>query len=163
MANPETSKSPATRSVAARGRGETRKVCLLTTGGQELVLDIRYIREVFVIDSVTPVPGAPPALRGVIQLRGTVMPLVDLRPVLDLSMTGALPKFAVVLHHEGQHIAVLVEKEPEILTVHNDDFLDAPGHGSGAMGSLAPTLLKVGERFFSVPDVSRILPSVETS
>ncbi len=86
MANPETSKSYATRSVAARGRGETRKVCLLTTGGQELVLDIRYIREVFVIDSVTPVPGAPPALRGVIQLRGTVMPLVDLRPVLDLSM-----------------------------------------------------------------------------
>src|SRR5437764_15368771 len=46
------------------------RVCLISLSGELFAIDLRHIREVFEVDSVTPVPGMPRALAGVVNLRG---------------------------------------------------------------------------------------------
>ena len=58
------------------------RICLITLGGEFFAIDLRHVREVFELESITPVPGMPLSLVGVANLRGTVVPLADLRPAL---------------------------------------------------------------------------------
>ena len=61
------------------------RVCLITLGGELFAIDLRHVREVFELESITSVPGMPASLVGVANLRGTVVPLADLRPALGVS------------------------------------------------------------------------------
>lgn len=146
--------------TGSRGGGRKR-VCLIDIAGEQLVLDLKYVREVFVLTGITPVPGMPAVLKGVVQLRGTVMPLVDLRTVVGHVAAEPPSKFAIVLHYEEHQIALMVEKVPEILTVDAEDFQHAPGQEAGVVGRMFQTMLKVGERFYSVAELGTILKTVE--
>lgn len=61
---------------------ELRRVCLVVLGGESFAIDLRQVREVFELESMTPVPGMPASLVGVANLRGTIIPLADLRQSL---------------------------------------------------------------------------------
>src|SRR5712692_812238 len=78
--------------------GYPSRVCLITLSGSLFAIDLRSVREVFPVDSVTPVPGMPTVLAGVTNLRGVVVSLVDVRPLLGLQNSGAPLKYAVVIH-----------------------------------------------------------------
>src|SRR5256885_1833672 len=69
--------------------GFPSRVCLITLSGSLFAIDLQSIREVFPVDSVTPVPGMPTVLTGVTNLRGVVVPLVDVRSLLGLQHSGA--------------------------------------------------------------------------
>jgi chemotaxis signal transduction protein len=60
------------------------RACLFGLGGLRLAVDVRNAREVAVFDEITPVPRSPQSLVGVANLRGTVIPVVDIRDLLDL-------------------------------------------------------------------------------
>ena len=77
------------------------RVCLISIAGGLYAIDLRNVREVFAVEAVTPVPGMGTVLAGVTNLRGVIIPLVDLRTILDLSST-APSAFAVVIRH-GEH------------------------------------------------------------
>nr|MBI3612294.1 purine-binding chemotaxis protein CheW [Nitrospirota bacterium] len=114
--------------VAARPAASLR-VCLISLGGESFAIDLRHVREVFEVDNLTVVPGMPSALTGVANLRGVVIPVVDLRSLLGLPISGTKLPFAVVLKHGMHQVGVLVEQVPEIRTVHQEDFLPAPSRG----------------------------------
>src|SRR2546426_6736330 len=103
--------------------GFPSRVCLISLSNSLFAIDLQSIREVFPVDSVTPVPGMPTVLTGVTNLRGVVVPLVDVRPLLGLQHSGAPLKYAVVIHHGGNQVGVLVDQIPEIRTVQSDQFL----------------------------------------
>jgi purine-binding chemotaxis protein CheW len=62
----------------------TLRVCLFTLGDAVFAVEARHARRVAVLDELTPVPGAPAHLAGVVNLGGSIVPVVDLRPVLAL-------------------------------------------------------------------------------
>jgi purine-binding chemotaxis protein CheW len=138
------------------------RMCLITLGGELFALDLGHVSEVFEVDSITPVPGAPSTLVGVANLRGTVIPLADLRPSLGLSATDSSSslKYAVVVRHGGQQIGILVDTVPEIRTVRQDEFLAAPAQGTANGPVLVSALLRVEERMSGVVEVPRLLTSV---
>jgi purine-binding chemotaxis protein CheW len=89
------------------------------------------VREVFVVESITPVPGMPAGLVGVTNLRGSVVPLLDLRQMIGLAAENA-QRYAVVVKHGNWQVGVLVDTVPEIRTLSKDQFLPAPvGTGDG--------------------------------
>jgi purine-binding chemotaxis protein CheW len=71
-------------SAAATEQTRTVRACLFTLAGEPFAVELGSAREVVSFDDYTIVPGAPPPLLGVANLRGTVMPILDVRPLLGL-------------------------------------------------------------------------------
>jgi purine-binding chemotaxis protein CheW len=142
--------------------GQAVRVCLISLGGELFAIDLRSVGEVFEVDSITPVPAMPPALAGVANLRGTVVPIVDLRTVLGLPDDGPL-SFAVVIRHGGRQVGVLVDRVPEIRTVQREEFLPAPAGGSNGPKPFVSGVLRIEERIGGVVEVPTLLAYVETS
>ena len=136
------------------------RVCLVTLGGERFAIDLRHVREVFELESVTHVPGMPSTLVGVANLRGTVMPLADLRPSLGIPLTTSLP-FVVVVRHGQQQVGILIDAVPEIRTIRPDDLLNATSRGLSESRPFLSGLAKIEERMSGMIDVQKLLACVE--
>lgn len=136
------------------------RICLVTLGGELFAIDLRHVREVFELESVTPVPGLSSTLVGVANLRGTVMPLADLRPSLGIPSTTVQP-FVVVVRHGQQQVGVLIDGVPEIRTIHPDDLLHATSRGLSESRPFLSGLVKIDERMSGRMDVQKLLACVE--
>ena len=137
------------------------RVCLISIAGGLYAIDLRNVREVFAVEAVTPVPGMGTVLAGVTNLRGVIIPLVDLRTILDLSST-APSAFAVVIRHGEHQVGVLVDQSPEIMTVQPDQFLPAPQNGSNVAHPFVTAVLRIEDRLGGVLEVPTLLARVET-
>ena len=135
---------------------ESLRVCLVALGEGTFAIDLCQILEVFKPESITPVPGMPAALVGVTNLRGTIIPLVDLRAVLGVS-ASVLPKYTVVVRHGTQQVGILVEGIPKIRSVRSDDLAAHPGH------TVAEGLrdFKEEKKLSTILEMSRLLASIE--
>ena len=137
------------------------RICLISLGGESFAIDLRHVREVFEVDNLTAVPGMPSALAGVSNLRGVVIPVVDLRSLLGMSTGGTKLAYAVVLKHGPHQVGVLVEQVPEIRTVHQEDFLPAPSQGVQGATPFVNAILKMDDRIGGVVEVPTLLSYVE--
>jgi len=153
--------------TSSPGSGETKtagsssmRAAIISLGGELFTIDLKNVREVFVVESITPVPGMPSGLVGVTNLRGTVIPLLDLRPMFSLSAVAAL-RYAVVVQHGNWQVGVLVDTVPEIRTIAKDQFLPAPtGTGEGAFPFVS-TVVKLEDRLRGVLETSVVLSHFE--
>lgn len=136
------------------------RICLFTLGGELFAIDLRHVREVFELESVTAVPGMPSSLVGVANLRGTVVPLADLRPALGVS-SSAPSKYAVVVRHNSQQVGILIDDVPEIRTIHPDDLLAASTQGVTESRPFLSGLLKIEERMSGMVEVPKLMACVE--
>ncbi|MGH7231739.1 MAG: chemotaxis protein CheW [Nitrospiraceae bacterium] len=149
--------------VEPQRRAETlRRVCLISLGGELYAIDLRSVREVFEVESVTPVPGMPAALVGVANLRGVVIPLVDLRFLLGLPVSGPPPQFAVVVRHGSRQVGVLVEQVPEIRNLQKDQFLPAVQTARAESRPFVSTVLRIEDRLGGVLEVPIVFEHMES-
>lgn len=155
-----TSQSAALASSGGGKTGVPSRICLVTLGGELFAIDLRHVREVFELESVTPVPGMPSTLVGVANLRGTVMPLADLRPSLGIQSAAAQP-FVVVVRHAVQQVGILIDVVPEIRTIHPDDLLNATSRGMSESRPFLSGLVKIEERMSGMVEVQKLLACVE--
>lgn len=139
----------------------TLRVCLAMIGGELFAIDLRYVREVFPVEHVTPVPKMPSVIVGVANLRGTIMPLVDVRSALGLSNVGTGQKFSVVIKHGQQQVGLLVDDVPEIRTVSKDALLAPPHQQDRASRPFISGVLPVEGRMGGVVEVPMLLAKVE--
>ncbi len=138
----------------------TVRAAVITMGEELFTIDLQNVREVFVVESITPVPGMPAGLVGVTNLRGTVVPLLDLRQMFGLNADATL-RYAVVLKHGSWQVAVLVDTVPEIRTIPRDQFMPAPaGTGEGANPFLS-AVVKLEDRLRGVLETSVVLSHFE--
>ncbi len=151
--------------TSSSGSGQTQAVgsqtiraAIISLGGELFTIDLKSVREVFVVESITPVPGMPSGLVGVTNLRGSVIPLLDLRPMFALN-TDATLRYAVVVKHGNWQVGVLVDTVPEIRTIAKDQFLPAPV-GTGALPFVS-TVVKLEDRLRGVLETSVMLSYLE--
>lgn len=158
---------PPTQALAPAGGAShaayPSRVCLITLSGGLFALDLRSVREVFPVESITPVPGMPSVLSGVTNLRGVVVPLVDVRSLLGLSTAGAPQKIGVVIHHGTNQVGVLVDQVPEIRTVQQDQFLPAPTTGEADAQSFVSTILRIEDRMGGLLEVPTLLARMDAA
>jgi purine-binding chemotaxis protein CheW len=136
-------------------------MCLLSLGGELFAIELRNIREVFEVESVTPVPGMPGMLTGVTNLRGTVIPLLDLRAGLGLPAGEATLPFAVVVRHGAKHLGLLVDQVPEIRSIPHDHILPAAQSGPPGPRPFVSAVLRVEERLAGVLEIPQIFAQVD--
>lgn len=107
--------------------GETQQFVSFTVGAEEYAVDIMQVREIKGWTDVTVLPNQPEYMRGVLNLRGLIVPIVDLRARFGEARTDATPTHVVVIVAVGERIlGVLVDKVSDILTVNVADIRDVP-------------------------------------
>ncbi len=102
----------------------------------------------------------PSGLVGVTNLRGTVIPLLDLRPMFGLNAEKAL-QYAVVVKHGKRQIGILVDRTPEIHTIAKDQFLPAPVGRWEVAVPFVSTVVKLEDRLRGVLETSVLLSHFE--
>lgn len=123
---------------------------LARVGDERYAFPVEMVREVARALEVTPVPGAPPAVRGVHNLRGEVIPIVELATLLGLG--GGEAQSVVVAEHAGRRAGLTVD---ELL-----DVTELPAELEAAEAPLAGAALAGGE-LVGVVDVGALLDGLQ--
>jgi purine-binding chemotaxis protein CheW len=110
---------------------ELRNVIIFTVGGGRYAIELRWVREVVSLGFVTNVPTAPPALGGVCNLHGQILPVLDVGVLLD-NLPGPPARQgdgALVVEAEGQLCALRVDQVDHVASLHETDgeVIDATG------------------------------------
>lgn len=84
-------------------------------GEEEYALDVERVREVVKVDRITRVPGAPAYVRGIINLRGRVVPVIDLRERLGLNAAPSERPRIMVVEDGAALVGMLVDRASEVL------------------------------------------------
>ena len=102
-----------------------------------LGIDIRHVQEINRQLEVTRVPHSPAEVRGVINLRGDVATVIDLRRLLELPPTEVTRESRnLIVNLEGESIGLLVDRISDILTIHEDQIEPSPANVRGIDGRL---------------------------
>lgn len=138
------------------------KVCLIRVGGEHFAVDLRQVREVFKLESITPVPGISDLLIGVANLRGSIIPLADLRSLIGASLSST-PRYAIVVRQGSQQLGIVIDDVPEIRTIHTDDLV-APSDRVRTKGDpLLSCFFKTDNTVNGLFETSRLLDAVDST
>ncbi len=112
---------------AADGAGPIVSLCAFEIEGQGFAIDLRRVREILRPQRVTPVPGAPAAIEGVIRLRDDVIPVVDLRKRLGVARPSDGPSNRLIIAWVGRRlVGLLVDRIADVVRVERSSLLPAP-------------------------------------
>lgn len=136
-------------------RSESRQFVTFTVDGQSFGIAIAAVGEIISWTPVTPLPNQPPHTLGVLNLRGTIIPVHDLRMRLSGVRTEATETHVVVVTFLGAHrLGILVDAVSDILSVAPDE-LKAPPPGIDTVASAA-LVTTGGERLLNILNVSAL-------
>ncbi|MGI3171495.1 chemotaxis protein CheW [Pseudooceanicola sp. C21-150M6] len=142
--------------VAATGALE-----LLTfkVADQEYSLDIMSVREIRGWTRTTPMPHAPEYMRGVINLRGTVLPVMDLARRLKLPARETTDRnVIIVVTIKGTVTGLLVDAVSDIVAMSENDLQPPPEMSSDPQMSVVRALTVIDDRMIRVLDLSSVVP-----
>ncbi len=134
--------------------------------GEEYGVDILRVQEIKGWDSVTPLPNTPKYVKGVINLRGTIVPIIDLRHRFNLDTVpyGATTVVIMlkVLSDTGQRImGIVVDAVSEVYNVATDDVKPAPDFGGAVESEVVRGLATVDEKMLILLDIDQLLTDKE--
>jgi purine-binding chemotaxis protein CheW len=132
----------------------------------ELAAPILEVREIIELGTITLVPGTPPFLRGVLNLRGTVVPVLDLAVRFGQAPSVATTRTCIVVVEiavSGEHVLVglMADEVSQVLELRPEDVAPPPAFGSPVDAVFLKALGKRGSRFVLVLDLPRLLATPE--
>jgi purine-binding chemotaxis protein CheW len=127
-------------------------------GHMLLGVDIRVVQEINRQSEITQVPHAPAYVRGVINLRGDVATVVDLRTILGLPTSEASRQSRnLIVHHQGEAIGLLVDRISDILTIREDEISPPPTNVDGVDGRLMSGVCALDSEIVVLLDIDQVL------
>jgi len=132
--------------------------------GEEYGLEILKVHEIIGLLPITRVPRTPAYIRGVINLRGKVIPIVDLRAKFGMPHEGdARESCIIVVQVQGVQIGIVVDKVSEVVSVADADIEPPPSFGADVPTDFLLGLGKSSGRVRLLLDIDRVLSTSEIS
>jgi purine-binding chemotaxis protein CheW len=130
-------------------------------GGEDYALEIPHVLEIKGYSLITPIPNAPAHLKGVMNLRGSIIPVVDLRERFGMP-SGSYDKFSVILivSVQDKTSGVLVDAVTDIVELPSSQLDPPPDLGAHVDTSFLRGMLKVSGRVVLVLDLERTIREV---
>ena len=131
-------------------------------GTQEFCVNIMTVREIRGWTPATPLPRSPLFVRGVINLRGAVLPIIDLAARLGFEPTQPTQRHVIIVAQvEHQVIGLLVDAVSDILTVNDAAVQPPPEVASEMVRTFVQGLLAIDGRMVSLIALDHVLPKLE--
>jgi purine-binding chemotaxis protein CheW len=135
----------------------TRQFISFTIGDEEYGVDIMAIREIKGWTATTELPNTASFIRGVINLRGAIVPILDLRARFGAAETEASARHVIIVVAVGTRVAgVLVDAVADIITVATDDIQPVPQLDHGGATGFLTGLVTVEGRMVALLDLDRV-------
>jgi purine-binding chemotaxis protein CheW len=148
--------------VRPQSRDKAGKYLTFKLGPGHYGLEILKVREIIGIIGVTAIPLAPAHVKGVINLRGTVIPVVDLRLKFGMDEVEATAETCIIVAHVGdREIGVLVDQVSEVQYFNSTDIQDPPAFGQDIDIEFILGIGKSSDHVTLLLDINRVLMASE--
>ena len=145
---------------------EQTQYLTFSLAGEEYAIGILRVREILEYDTVTTVPQTPPSIRGVINLRGSVVPVVDLAVKFGLPATPLTKRTCIVIVEvdlAGQRtvMGLLADAVSQVMDLTAGDIEPPPPFGTAVKVDYLQGMGKVGKKFVLILNVDHVLSAPE--
>jgi purine-binding chemotaxis protein CheW len=145
--------------VGSSPNSVNREFVAFRVGAQEFCIDIMGVREIRGWTAATPLPHAPAYVRGVINLRGAVLPIVDLAMRFGLGLTEPTPRSVIIVVQVYQQVVgLLVDAVSDILTTLEASMQPTPDIASDMAKTFVKGVYAVDGRMISIVTLESVLP-----
>ncbi|HTU81861.1 MAG TPA: chemotaxis protein CheW [Candidatus Acidoferrales bacterium] len=142
--------------------GELVKVVAFRLGGEEYGVDIAQVQEIIRLVEITHVPRAPHFMEGVINLRGQLIPIIDLRTRFGMSRIPATKSTRIVVTEIGsKRVGIVVDSVSEVLNIPLENIEGAPEMVSGVGTEYIQGVGKMDERLIIMLDLTMVITTDE--
>lgn len=144
------------------GEEEQSQYLTFLLGGEMFAIPILNIKEIIEYGSLTAVPMMPEFIRGVINLRGSVVPVVDLSVRFGRKTDAVTKRTCIVIIEidsdgEKQDVGVVVDSVSEVLEINRADVEQAPSFGARIRSDFIQGMGKIAGQFVIILNVNRVL------
>src|SRR4030067_2344065 len=148
-----------TDKVAATG-GENRELLTFTLGSEEYGIDILKVQEIRGYEAVTTIANAPEFIKGVINLRGIIVPIVDMRIKFKLGNIGYdATTVVIILNIANRVVGMVVDGVSDVITLKPEQIRPGPEFGGSLDTRYLLGLGTVDERMIILVDIARLVTS----
>jgi purine-binding chemotaxis protein CheW len=132
--------------------------------GEELYgVDILRVQEIKGYTAVTRIPNTPPHIKGVLNLRGTIVPIVELRTKFGMPTIAYTPfTVIIVVVVQDKVMGLVVDSVSDVLNIDRKDIQPSPQFGSKVDVNFIDGIGKSGEKLVAILDMDRLLSDGET-
>ena len=143
-------------------RATAAKYLTFTLGNEEYAVGVLKVREIIKLMEITAVPQVPPYVKGVVNLRGRVIPIVDLRvrfglPAVEYAERTCIVVVELGLQDSAALIGLIVDAVSDVLTIATDDLTDAATVGGPKDTGYVEALARVKGRVKILLNIDRLL------
>lgn len=140
-----------------------RELIAFRIGDQEFTVNIMNVREIRGWTPATPMPHSPSYVLGVINLRGAVLPIIDLSARLGMKRAEPSPRHVIIVAQvRDKFVGLLVEAVSDILTITDDNIQPTPEVASDQERSFARGILAIDNRMICLVELEAIFPDTES-
>ena len=142
--------------------GFAQEYLTFTLGPEEYAIDILKVQEIRGYENPTTIANAPAFLKGVINLRGTIVPIVDMRIKFNVGKADYTPfTVVIILNIGGRVVGMVVDSVSDVTMLRQDQIRPAPEFASTVDTKYINGLGTLGERMLIVVDIARLMLSTE--
>lgn len=139
-----------------------REYLAFTLGQEEYGIDILKVQEIRGYETVTRIANAPDFIKGVLNLRGVIVPIVDMRIKLNLGEPTYDQFTVVIILNIGERVVgMVVDSVSDVITLASEQIKPAPEMGSAASMDYMIGLGTVDERMLILVDIGRMMSSAD--
>ncbi|WP_232417758.1 chemotaxis protein CheW [Methyloversatilis thermotolerans] len=153
---------PTLRSDAAVRDGASSEYLTFRLGEEEYAIDILKVQEIRGYDAVTGIAHAPAFIKGVINLRGLIVPVVDLRIKFGVGLVEYTPfTVTIILNLGGRIVGMVVDAVSDVMALAHADVLPAPEFSSRLDTRYIHGLATYDDRMLIVVDIEKLMLAPE--
>jgi len=147
-------------SEAQAAGGNSRELLTFTLGSEEYGIDILKVQEIRGYDAVTTIANSPEFIKGVINLRGIIVPIIDMRIKFNLgNVTYNELTVVIILNVAKRVVGIVVDGVSDVITLTADQLKPAPEFSSSLDTQYITGLGTVDDRMIIVVDIEKLMTS----
>lgn len=141
---------------------DAKEFLTFTLGDENYALDILTVKEIRGYESVTKIANAPPFIKGVINLRGDIVPIVDLRIKFNVGkVTYDEFTIVIVLHIHHRIVGIVVDGVSDVVSLSQEQMRPPPDFGVAFNSRYLLGLATVNEQMIILVDINELISSEE--
>jgi purine-binding chemotaxis protein CheW len=136
--------------------------------GEEYAIGILKVKEIIEFEAPTRVPSTPPCVTGVINLRGTVVPVIDLAAKLGLATTEVTKRTCIIIVEtatfgEETVMGLMADAVSQVIDLNDSDVQPPPSFGTKMRADLLQGMAGTGKRFILLLDIDRVVGTLDVA
>lgn len=141
---------------------ESNQYLIFSLGKEEYAVDILKVQEIRGYENVTRIANAPDFIKGVTNLRGVIVPIIDLRIKFNLDNVEYIDQTVVIVVNVGSRVVgIVVDGVSDVMTLGEDEIKPAPDFTLSLSSDYLSGLASLEERMLVIVNIEKLLTSEE--